>query len=134
MALLIVAVLAIGYGVGRAGLRAEAEIAPQRPTRPGPELLAEVRDQLGRGRKIQAIKTLREGTNMSLKQAKDAVDAMQYGRLDAPAGPAPVPPTDLAASTRNIRETRGMAAAIGFVREQTGMNFGEAQAFIQALE
>ncbi len=37
-----------------------------------------VRQLAAAGRKIEAIKMLREETNMGLKEAKDAVDALGY--------------------------------------------------------
>jgi ribosomal protein L7/L12 len=44
-----------------------------------PDFMGEVRRELARGRKINAIKHLRESTNLSLKDAKEAVDALQRG-------------------------------------------------------
>jgi len=44
---------------------------------PDPAWLVEVRSLLQRGKKIQAIKVYREGTGAGLKEAKDAVEAME---------------------------------------------------------
>jgi ribosomal protein L7/L12 len=41
--------------------------------------LAEVRDLVRRGKKIEAIKRYRELTHCGLKEAKDAIDAMETG-------------------------------------------------------
>ena len=44
-----------------------------------PAFMAEVRQELARGRKINAIKHFREQTNLGLKEAKEAVDALERG-------------------------------------------------------
>ena len=41
-----------------------------------PDWLAEVRDLVARGNKIEAIKVYRERTGLGLKEAKDAVEAL----------------------------------------------------------
>lgn len=51
-------------------------VAPVSPP-PDPAWLVEVRSLLLRGKKIQAIKVYREGTGAGLKEAKDAVEAME---------------------------------------------------------
>jgi len=50
-------------------VRAPAELTP--------EVLAAIREELARGNKINAIKLLRDATKCGLKEAKDAVEAMQ---------------------------------------------------------
>ncbi|MXG90279.1 ribosomal protein L7/L12 [Nocardioides flavescens] len=50
------------------------------PPPPDPAWLVEVRSLLVRGKKIQAIKVYREGTGAGLKEAKDAVEAMEWSR------------------------------------------------------
>ena len=41
-----------------------------------PEQLQQIHDDLFAGRKISAVKLYREATNLGLKEAKDAVEAM----------------------------------------------------------
>src|ERR1041384_6270153 len=47
------------------------------------EHLVELRELLAQGNKIQAIKQLRELTGLGLKEAKDAVEAMDAGPHEA---------------------------------------------------
>ena len=42
-----------------------------------PEVLAKLREHLKAGRKIEAIKAYREATDVGLKEAKDAVEALE---------------------------------------------------------
>lgn len=84
-------VLAVGYILGRRGRRegdlsgppamgaVRPSIAPSlRPAAPGGELdpstRALIEAELAAGRKIEAIKLLREATGMGLKDAKEAVE------------------------------------------------------------
>lgn len=51
------------------------------PVQPGPvEASKSVRAELAAGRKIQAIKLYREEHGVGLKEAKDAVEALQRGQ------------------------------------------------------
>jgi ribosomal protein L7/L12/endogenous inhibitor of DNA gyrase (YacG/DUF329 family) len=51
-----------------------------------PDVFSEVREQIKRGKKIEAIRIYREITGSSLKDAKDAVQAIELGRpVPAPA-------------------------------------------------
>ena len=79
-----VSVFVAGLVVGRALGRRESD-APRSPPLPRPPLPADVdsrvRSLLATGEKIAAIKLYRESTGVGLKEAKDAVDAMErpYG-------------------------------------------------------
>jgi ribosomal protein L7/L12 len=57
----------------------DGAVAPASPPS-DPAWLVEVRSLLARGKKIQAIKVYREGTGAGLKEAKDAVEAMEWSR------------------------------------------------------
>lgn len=46
------------------------------PKKMGSELEAAVRALIAKGRKLEAIKQVRDGTGLGLKEAKDAVEAM----------------------------------------------------------
>lgn len=52
------------------------------------QLPAEVVAELNRGNKIEAIKLLREARSLGLKEAKDIVDAAEYGIRPTPLGEA----------------------------------------------
>lgn len=54
---------------GPSGVRALAEVCPA--------LRREIEGAIATGRKIEAIKLLREATGMGLKESKDAVEAME---------------------------------------------------------
>ncbi len=58
--------------------RAVGHTVPPRPAGPASETWASatVRDLAFRGKKIEAIKVLREETGLSLKEAKDIVDRL----------------------------------------------------------
>jgi hypothetical protein len=87
-----------------------------------------VRRLLYDGYRHKAIQLYRSATGLPLPEARAAVENIGMGERSASGS------SDLAENARNIRNTRGMAAATSFVREQTGMNYGEAQAFLRALE
>lgn len=46
----------------------------------GPALRSEIESAIVAGRKIEAIKLLREATGMGLKESRDAVEAMEQAR------------------------------------------------------
>jgi ribosomal protein L7/L12 len=83
--IVVLAALALGYVIGRASGRSAANRdrlagvpppLPQPPARPSPELIARVEAELANGHLITAVKLLREGTGMGLKEAKEAVERM----------------------------------------------------------
>lgn len=95
--------------------------------------VADVRDLVAGGRKIEAVKVVRQQTGMGLKEAKDAVEAIAQGK--------PVTLT----STRVVGEPKSLDAVVSALRagdqeaamraycEETGASFDEAQAVIEAL-
>ncbi|SDU74481.1 ribosomal protein L7/L12 [Jiangella alkaliphila] len=74
-------------------------VAPVRrsPETITPEAMARIQQLIAQGKKIHAIKELREHTGLGLKQAKDTVDRMEesgvVAALDVPS-PAAADPTD----------------------------------------
>jgi large subunit ribosomal protein L7/L12 len=68
----------IGVRVGRAS-RDDTELSgpPAKPVPLPGDMRAAVEAELAAGRKIEAIKLLREATGLGLKDAKEAVEAME---------------------------------------------------------
>jgi ribosomal protein L7/L12 len=103
------------------------------------ELLApdeEIRDLLARGKKIQAIKRVRELTGMGLKEAKDYVDALPHapplGRLLLVRSAQPIG-HEVEQEARRLLDDGGKIAAIKRVRELTGMGLKEAKDYFYSL-
>lgn len=104
--------------------------------------LARVASELAAGRKINAIKILRDATRMGLKDAKDYVERMERDGLPgAPSAPAAV----VAPRPRGTLSESAMARvqdeirrdhpimAVKIVREETGMGLMEAKKFVEDL-
>lgn len=129
-ALVLVALLAIvlrGRGGGRDlvadGGRARAAVEPPSEAR--------VVELAREGKKIQAIKMLRELRPMSLKDAKDWVDGLDGGR---PAGRMPGPRTVGAASDEEIlavARAGNKIQAIKMAREAHGWGLKEAKDWVE---
>ena len=103
------------------------------------ELLApdeEIRDLLARGKKIQAIKRVRELTGMGLKEAKDYVEALPHapplGQLVPGRGAQPLS-REVEREARRLLNDGGKIAAIRRVRELTGMGLKEAKDYVDSL-
>jgi len=100
-----------------------------------------VLDLVRRGRKIEAIKLLRETTGLGLKEAKDVVDALQVsGGADSetvgnrtvhsdPDAASNLPPGVLDAVRRGRK-----IEAIKLLRETTGVGLKEAKDVVDALQ
>lgn len=93
-----------------------------------PEHIAEL---IRHGRKIEAIKILREETGVDLKTAKEAVD-----RLDADPAFDPIP----ALNTEGISDDvlllaweRQLIPAIKLLRQQSGLGLKEAKEMVEQL-
>lgn len=127
-AILIIAVLVIVSMIAWVIRSADADLVRREPMAPDDDLVRRVRRLLYDGHRHEAIQLYRSATGLPLPEARAAVEDIGLGKKSASGS------SDLAENARNIRNTRGMAAATNFVREQTGMNFAEAQAFLRALE
>jgi ribosomal protein L7/L12 len=100
--------------------------------------LAAIRALIAQGNKIGAIKRVRELTGLGLKEAKDAVDAIEAGApLEArPAdgntghGEVPAQPLD---DVRALVERGNKIEAIKRVRELTGLGLKEAKDYVESM-
>lgn len=72
------------------------------------------------GRKIEAIKLLREETGVDLQTAKEAVDRMDADPLFDPIA-EPVEPGEFLKEVRALAEDGKMIEAVVLYRQQTGM-------------
>jgi ribosomal protein L7/L12 len=75
------------------------------------------------GRKIEAIKLVREQTGCGLAEAKAAVEKLERGEPLAPAAPA----GDLTEEIRALVRAGRMIEAIKLYRERTGTGLKEAK-------
>jgi ribosomal protein L7/L12 len=97
---------------------------------------AEVLALLVMGRKIDAIKLLRERTGLGLAEAKNLVEAVERGEptpprsVSPPHAPAAGDDADLAALLAQGRKIE----AIKLYRERTGVGLAEAKAAVEALQ
>jgi ribosomal protein L7/L12 len=157
------------WGAGGGGIRVTPPVPPSMTGMDAPAmgtggagslpepLLLELRALVGAGRKIDAIKRLREYTRWDLKTAKDYLDQMSANPgLAAPGGSYPLAtsgPVDLliqansgirpagtgALTEAQLDEIKVLAAAnkiaaIKQVREYTGWGLKEAKEYVEALE
>jgi ribosomal protein L7/L12 len=91
-------------------------------------------DLVRSGKKIEAIKIYRQRMGVGLKEAKDAVEALERGEL------VPVPPavsqnfaeSDVRDFVTLLRQGK-MIAAIKLYREKTGVGLAEAKAAVETL-
>lgn len=112
-----------------------------------PMVMAAIVTLLGQNKKIQAIKQLRDATNLGLADAKALVEAIQTGHrppsvvlrgeavdVTRPTAPAVAPGgTDLADRARSLRAQGREVDAIRLVCDETGMGILDAQKFVRAL-
>ncbi|MBL8933136.1 MAG: ribosomal protein L7/L12 [Archangium sp.] len=114
------------------------EAAPVVPTAPAPA--SSVQALLREGRKIEAIKLYREQTGLGLKEAKDAVEAMEQGAQALAPPPLQTPPrtitSEMAVDDAELRGhlTSGrLIEAIKRYRELTGLGLKESKDAIESL-
>ncbi len=82
------------------------------------------------GQKIEAIKQYRERTGSGLKEAKDAVEALERGeQLPTPKGILTTVDQDVVSLVRDGKKI----AAIKLFRDKTGVGLAEAKAAVEAL-
>jgi ribosomal protein L7/L12 len=82
---------------------------------------------LDQGKKIEAIKIYREATNAGLKEAKDAVKAIERGTPLQEVG------TELEADLVDLCRQGQKIGAIKLLRERTGCRLKEAKDSVEAL-
>lgn len=131
---LLTLLVVVGVIVALAGKRS-VEVVTLRPPPPGqPTLTADASPEqlLRAGRKIEAIKRYRELTGVGLKEAKDAVEALESGRS------ATLPPKSALLRQVNDSEIEAqirsghLIDAIKLYREKTGVGLKEAKDAVEA--
>lgn len=90
----------------------------------------EVRSLLDQGKKIEAVKVYREHTSSSLKDAKDAVEALQCG-FNLPSQPAP--DADLDSQLLRFLGQGEKIKAVKLYRDQTGATLYDSKQAVEAL-
>lgn len=111
---------------------------------PSDDNLATLRGLITSGRTIEAIKLYREINGVGLKEAKDAVEAMEEAIRSGGAAAAPATLEQAAASHRSFNDQSGALhellfngekiKAIKLHREATGLSLREAKEQIDAME
>lgn len=137
----IIVLLAIVAAIGgvillalRAGGRPTADLAWRTPgfLPPLSDHLQERVRELGVGRKVEAIRLIRQETGLGLKEAKTVADAIFANRF------VPTPPErpgtgDLASRVQQLKAAGRAEQAIYLVRGETGMSQEQAEAFVNLL-
>jgi ribosomal protein L7/L12 len=110
-------------------------------TAPQAALEREIRSLLRAGRKISAIRLYQERTGVSLREARQAVDALGTSVAPPRAAPAPPPATsdsfDTTALEHQIRPLLRAGRKISAIRlyqERTGVSLREARQIVEHLE
>ena len=104
-----------------------------------PDPFAQVREAVRQGRKIEAIKIYRELTGVHLKEAKEAVEAMEQQGARAGAASAPPGSASLGTSHAQLEQVRALVAqnrkidAIKLYRELTQVGLVEAKNAVEAM-
>lgn len=104
-----------------------------------PNTIAQVRALMAEGKKIDAIKVLREATGMGLAEAKAAVEKLEVdgGRQDRHSPTAPPPaqlPAELAATVRGMLQRGDKIAAIKLVRERMKLDLKDSKELVDKIE
>jgi len=94
------------------------------------DLEQQVRSLLGQGQKLNAVKLYKESTGVSLKEAKDAVEAIERG--ESPKSPAKTDGDMEAELLRLLGEGQKFQAVMVY-RERTGTDLSEAMRAVEAL-
>lgn len=92
-----------------------------------------IADLIRAGRKIEAIKLIREETGVGLKEAKEAVDRLAAG-MEPLLAPSPaVASNALPAEVEALARAGKRIEAIKRLRDQTGMGLKEAKEQVEAV-
>ena len=110
------------------------------------DLIGEVRRLLREGSKVEAVKRVREGTGWGLKEAKDAVDAVEAGRQPGGAwadgreggggfrsAGSEAPSDDVERDVWDLLVAGRKIEAIRKVRERDGCGLREAKEKVEAV-
>jgi len=96
-----------------------------------PELEKQIQNLLEQGKKIEVIKRFREKTGAGIKEARDAVEAIEMGRPLSP--PARVDESFQSELTELLQNGKKIEAIQRF-REATGAGLKEAKDAVEAIE
>jgi ribosomal protein L7/L12 len=89
-------------------------------------------DLIKRGEKIGAVKFYRERTGVGLKEAVDAIEAMQRGGRPPGRSGSATDPSDVAEIVALLEQGKKIAA-IKLYRDKTGAGLANAKAAVEAL-
>ncbi len=103
---------------------------PEGPVTSTPELEKQIRSLLEEGSLIEAIKRFREQTGASIREAKDAVEAIEQGRPFAFPGK---PDEDSESELTRLLQAGRKLEAIKRFRELTGAGLKEAKDAVEAI-
>lgn len=138
IAVAIVTVIVVS--VRRSSARPTIVVASVGHAMSAPELERLLGDLVAQGKKVTAIKVLRDHTGLGLKDAKNLVDGIAQGRaigghpaLARVSGPRPAPRGDLATRVRELKADGREEQAVHLVRGETGMGQDEAELFVRSL-
>ena len=142
LAALVIAGVIIALRQRGEGITKVSGVPSQRSARPSisSDPATAIRQLLDAGNKIEAIKIVRQQTNMGLKEAKDYVERLAKDELpvlsdtQASAPSARVAPGDMESRILILLAQHQKIEAIKLVREQTGMGLKEAKDYVEALE
>jgi ribosomal protein L7/L12/DNA-directed RNA polymerase subunit RPC12/RpoP len=102
-------------------------------TGPDPAVIQEITRIARSGKKIEAIKLYRQLTEVGLKEAKDAVEALAEGR-PVEIHPVRAMPTTAGEDVSDLIRRGKKIEAIKRYREQTGVGLKEAKDAVEAME
>jgi ribosomal protein L7/L12 len=138
---LLVAVVVVGGLLFRrswGNFPGESAVLRVQPPTGTSELDTEVQQLLQQGQKIQAIKLVRERSNVGLKEAKAYVDGLERGEAPPPPSARPVTlddvPPGLVEEAGTLLARGQKIEAIKLVREHTGMGLKAAKDWVDRLE
>jgi len=137
---LLIAIVVVGVLLFRrswGNFPGESAALPGQPPSGMSEMEAEVQQLLQQGQKIQAIKLVRERSEMGLKAAKAYVDGLERGEaLPPPSRPVTLDdlPPELVAEAGTFLARGQKIEAIKLVREHTGMGLKAAKDWVDRLE
>ena len=94
----------------------------------------QVRELVRRGRKIEAVKLVRENTGLGLAEALRAVEAVEAGgRLPQVKRPQPVMLGDVRGQIMALKDRGKAIEAIKLIRQATGLGLKDAKDLYEAL-
>ena len=121
------------------------EMRPRDPQRPAPDRAAarvralppqtarQARRLVEQRKLVPAIKVIREGTGMGLREAKETAEAMRDAEPPAPGATSPGSGEDLATRVRELRADDRTGEAIELVATETGMSLVDATRFVESV-